>query len=39
MNKVKLRNCHRKSKYKYGIEIPQNYNDIDWIDNANGNTA
>ena len=22
MNKVELRNCHRKSKYKNGIEIP-----------------
>ena len=39
VNKVKLRNCHSKPKFKYGIEIPRNYKDIDRIDKANGNTA
>ena len=39
VNKVKLRNCHRKPKFKYGIEIPQKFEDIDRIDTANGNTA
>ena len=39
VNKVKLRNCHQKPKFKYGIEIPQKFEDIDRIDTANGNTA
>ena len=38
VNKVKLRNCHSKPKFKYGIEIPRNHDDILQIDQVNGNT-
>lgn len=38
VNKVKLRNCHTRSRFKYGIEIPRNYQDILHIDKSNGNT-
>ena len=38
VNKVKLCNYHSKPKFKYGIEIPQNHDDILRIDHANKNT-
>ena len=38
INKVKLCNCHTKPKFKYGIQVPHNYDDVLRIDNANGNT-
>ena len=38
VNKIKLRNCHSRTRFKYGIEIPRNYNDIKRIDKSNSNT-
>ena len=34
-----LCSCHSKPKFKYGIEIPQNYEDILQIDKTNGKNA
>lgn len=38
VNKVKLRDCHKCPKFKYGVEIPQKYQDILCIDRKNGNS-
>lgn len=36
---VKLRSCQSKPKFKCDKQILQNYEDIDWINKANRNTA
>ena len=37
-NQAKLRSYNTAPKFKYGFEIPRDYNHAKWLDKRNGNT-
>jgi hypothetical protein len=38
-NQAKLHNHRLCPKYKYGVQVPRNHEQVTWRDNKNGNTS